>query len=78
MIGWLAMVWASFALAPLKRFVIEFPFVAEKVIPSPRFKRSGRTNAVHQKYRLSSVAGKCAPVDVRRNCLLQLVVPSGI
>jgi hypothetical protein len=33
-IGWLAMVWASFALAPLKRFIIEFPFVAAKAIPS--------------------------------------------
>jgi hypothetical protein len=48
------MVWASFAVAPLKRFVIEFPFVAEKVIPSLPSKGNGLTNAVHQKYRLSS------------------------
>jgi hypothetical protein len=31
--GWLAIVWASLAVAPLKRFNIEFPFVAEKAIP---------------------------------------------
>jgi hypothetical protein len=31
--GWAAIVWASFAVAPLKRFIIEFPFVAEKAIP---------------------------------------------
>jgi hypothetical protein len=48
----MAMVWASFA-APLKRFVIEFPFVAEKVIPSLPSKGNGLTNAVHQKYRSS-------------------------
>jgi hypothetical protein len=34
--GWPALVWASFALAPMERFVIEFPFVAEKVIPALR------------------------------------------
>jgi hypothetical protein len=28
------MLWASFAVAPLKRFIIEFPFVAEKAIPT--------------------------------------------
>ncbi|WP_167081270.1 hypothetical protein [Massilia aquatica] len=32
MTGWLAMVWASFAVAPLKRCIIEFPFVAEKAV----------------------------------------------
>jgi len=25
--------WANFAVAPLKRFIIEFPFVAEKAVP---------------------------------------------
>ncbi|MDM5177083.1 hypothetical protein PO883_07725 [Massilia sp. DJPM01] len=40
--GWLAMVWASFAVAPLKRCIIEFPFVAEKAIPAPRVSAAGR------------------------------------
>jgi hypothetical protein len=39
--GWLAMVWASFAVAPLKRFVIEFPFVAEKAVPTMRVGATG-------------------------------------
>jgi hypothetical protein len=33
--GWAAIVRANFA-APLKRFIIEFPFVAAKAIPAPR------------------------------------------
>ncbi|MDO8438793.1 MAG: hypothetical protein Q7S67_00940 [Telluria sp.] len=35
--GWLAMFWANLVFAPLKRFIIEFPFVAAKAIPAPRF-----------------------------------------
>jgi hypothetical protein len=31
--GWLAIVWARFAVAPLKRCIIEFPFVAVKAVP---------------------------------------------
>jgi hypothetical protein len=31
--GGRAMDWANFAAAPLKRFIIEFPFVAEKAVP---------------------------------------------
>jgi len=55
--GWLAMVWASLALAPLKRLFIEFPFVAAKAFPSPRFRAAG-TRAVHQKYRLSPLCAR--------------------
>jgi hypothetical protein len=39
--GWRAMLWTNFAVAPLKRFIIEFPFVAEKAIPTPRFRAAG-------------------------------------
>jgi hypothetical protein len=51
--GWLALVWADTVLAPLKRFIIEFPFVAEKMLPSQRKRATGGPLAVHQKYRLS-------------------------
>jgi hypothetical protein len=67
--GWLAN-WARLAGAQLKRFIIEFPFVAAKSYPGAAFSRSGLTNAVHQKYRLSRLVR-----DVRRHCLLQLAFP---
>ena len=43
---------ASFAFAPLKRFVIEFPFVAEMEVPCSVFTQQTYLLAVHQKYRL--------------------------
>jgi hypothetical protein len=39
--GWLAMVWTSLALVPMKRLNIVFPFVAEKAVPSRRLRRCG-------------------------------------
>ncbi|MEO7494594.1 MAG: hypothetical protein ABIT83_24710 [Massilia sp.] len=53
MTGWLAMLRASFAVAPLKRSIIEFPFVAAKAVPFRAKTRSWLAKAVHQKYRLS-------------------------
>jgi hypothetical protein len=47
--------WANFAVAPLKRFIIEFPFVAEKAVPWARLALLWLAGAVHQKYRPSSL-----------------------
>jgi hypothetical protein len=38
--GWEAIAWAYLA-APLKRFIIEFPFVATYACPTPRFIAAG-------------------------------------
>jgi hypothetical protein len=39
--GWLAMDWTSLEPVPMKRWIIVFPFVAEKAFPSRRIGRSG-------------------------------------
>jgi hypothetical protein len=61
--GWLAMVWANFAAAPLKRLIIEFPFVAAKTIPR-------RENA-HIELRMPCIRNivyRRSAVDLRRHC----------
>jgi hypothetical protein len=61
--GWLAMDCTNLAFV-MKRWIIEFPFVAAKSFLSRRSKKSrcvGYLNAVHQKYRLSPRCGRLTP-----------------
>jgi hypothetical protein len=69
--GGRAIAWANFAVAPLKRFIIEFPFVAEKAVPQAL--KGALLDGLCRASEISSIAA--AAVEVRRHCLHQLVVP---
>jgi phosphoribosyl-dephospho-CoA transferase len=67
--GWLAMVWTSLALVPMKRLIIVFPFVAEKESLSRRWKalRSQLMPCIRN-IEFAACCGR-----KRRHCSLQLV-----
>jgi hypothetical protein len=69
--GWRAIDWANFAAAPLKRFIIEFPFVAEKAVPQAL--NGALLVGSCRASEISSIVA--AAIDQRLHCLFQLVVP---